>query len=270
METTKSPLHALLPKPLLNVLRPMWRAINRVREDRFKNYARESFSQEGEDLILERFLENRERGFYVDIGAHHPKRISNTYRLYRRGWRGINVDATPGSMERFKRVRPRDINIEAAVSATAQELMFYVFDLPELNTLDKNLAIERVNQRHPIVSEVPVSTCSLAELLDRHMPRNTAIDLLNIDVEGFDYDVLRSNDWKRYAPEFIFVECLEALSLNQAQTDPVAKFLLEQQYSIVAKTRHTVLFKLAVTRSTAATSIADKKQHMVAVAGARR
>ena len=51
-----------------------------------------SFSQEGEDLILNRFLGKKEKGFYVDIGAHDPKRFSNTNIFYERGWTGINID----------------------------------------------------------------------------------------------------------------------------------------------------------------------------------
>src|SRR5580658_8816405 len=83
---------------------------------RRKRYFRHSFSQEGEDMILASFFEGKKNGFYVDVGAHHPKRFSNTHHFYIRGWRGINVDATPGSMKLFRRTRPDDINIEAAVS----------------------------------------------------------------------------------------------------------------------------------------------------------
>ena len=58
-----------------------------------------SFSQEGEDLVLARIFEGKKNGFYVDIGAHHPTRFSNTHYFYRRGWSGINIDAMPGSMK---------------------------------------------------------------------------------------------------------------------------------------------------------------------------
>ncbi len=53
-----------------------------------------SFSQEGEDRILAALLglrEARKPGFYVDVGAHHPERFSNTLIFYNRGWRGINI-----------------------------------------------------------------------------------------------------------------------------------------------------------------------------------
>jgi len=71
-----------------------------------------SFAQEGEDRVLYRMFQGRfgRPGFYVDVGAHHPTRFSNTYLFYRMGWRGINLDAMPGSMAAFARARPRDIN----------------------------------------------------------------------------------------------------------------------------------------------------------------
>ena len=84
------------------------------------NYER-SYSQEGEDRILLMPFENCKDGFYV---AHHPTRYSNTYLFYRMGWSGINIDAAPGSMNLFKKKRPRDINLEVAISDREEELTF--------------------------------------------------------------------------------------------------------------------------------------------------
>ena len=88
----------------------------KVKNNYFDSYALKSYSQEGEDMILMRLFENQKMGFYVDVGAHHPKRFSNTYFFYKLGWKGINVDAMPGSMTAFNRIRARDINIEKPVS----------------------------------------------------------------------------------------------------------------------------------------------------------
>ncbi len=229
-------IKALLPKQL-------FRSLLSVRERWFRTYARESYSQEGEDMLLERFLEHKQCGFYVDVGAHHPKRFSNTYRLYRRGWRGLNIDANPGSMTLFQHIRPRDINIEAAVSSIPQELTYYVFNEPALNTFKRDLELERAGGIYSIVKEVNILTAPLWQLLDQHVPTNTRIDLLTVDVEGLDIDVLRSNDWCRYSPEFILVECLGASTLAETTLDPVARLLSEEHYSIVAKTMSTVLFR---------------------------
>ena len=64
-----------------------------------------SYSQEGEDLVLRRYLEGRTSGFYVDVGAHDPKRFSNTHLFYERGWRGINIEPSPAAMKNFMRDR---------------------------------------------------------------------------------------------------------------------------------------------------------------------
>jgi len=195
-------------------------------------------------MVLERFFENRTSGFYVDVGAHHPKRYSNTFRLYIKGWSGLNIDANPGSMEAFRKVRPRDINIEAAVSSSPTELTYYSFNAPALNTFDKEFASKHLGGQYRIVNEVKIKTQRLSELLDKYLPANTKIDLLTIDVEGFDYDVLQSNDWSRYSPEFVLVECLGLLALDQTNSEPLVKFLLDRHYSVVAKTVNTVFFRL--------------------------
>lgn len=193
-------------------------------------------------MILDWHLD-RNIGFYVDIGAHHPKRFSNTYRLYRRGWRGLNVDANPGSMRAFRRVRPRDINVEAAVSSSSQELTYYLFREPGLNTLDGSLALQHEGTGRPIVKEISIVTVPLVQLLDKYVPLNTRIDLLTVDVEGLDLEVLSSNDWERYSPDYVLVECLDVQTLDKVASDKVAEFLSDHHYSSVAKTIHTVLFK---------------------------
>jgi len=86
-------------------------------------------------------------------------------------------------------------------------------------------------------------TAPLGELLAKHVPPNVSIDLLTVDVEGLDYDVLHSNDWHRYSPEFILVECFQSATMGQLELDPIARLLFDQGYSIVAKTKNTVLFK---------------------------
>jgi FkbM family methyltransferase len=236
-----------LPKRVLH-------SLIRIRQVGFVNYAKESYSQEGEDMLLDRFLNNRNAGFFVDVGAHHPKRFSNTYWFYRKGWRGVNIDANPGIMKAFQRVRPRDINVEAAVSSTRQELTYYRFNEPALNTFKRDLALERACGSYKIIEEIKIVTVPLGELLDRYVPAGTKIDFLTIDIEGLDYDVLRSNDWSRYSPEFILAECIDASTFAQAESDPVAELLREHHYSMVAKTMHTILFMRTVASELEASS----------------
>ena len=115
---------------------------------RIDPHASWSFAQEGEDLVLERFLEGRPSGFYVDVGAFHPRRFSNTRSFYERGWRGINIEPAAEGCRLFRQERPRDTNLELAVSETPGELAYYVFDDPALNTFDRALAASRDEVLH--------------------------------------------------------------------------------------------------------------------------
>ena len=81
-----------------------------------KSHAGTYYSQEGEDIILRHIFGDQTKGFYVDVGAHHPKRFSNTCYFYDRRWQGINLDTLPGSMWFLQKLRPRDKNLEIAIS----------------------------------------------------------------------------------------------------------------------------------------------------------
>ena len=210
----------------------------------FERYWVESFSQEGEDMLLRKIFENSKPGFYVDVGAHHPKRFSNTYYFYKRNWSGINIDAAPGSMEKFKISRSRDINIEAAVSNEIKELTFFIFEEPALNTLDESLTKERIAEKiNRLNKEVKIKTRTLAGILNENMPPNREIDFLSVDVEGFDLEVLSSNDWQKFRPEFIVVECFGKGNFEEIISDDIYKFLSGKNYALLAKTINTCIFK---------------------------
>ena len=52
-----------------------------------------SYAQTEEDIVLDALLGHKVSGFYVDVGCNDPVKMSNTYRFYLRGWRGIAIDA---------------------------------------------------------------------------------------------------------------------------------------------------------------------------------
>lgn len=202
-----------------------------------------SFSHEGEDILLKRLTDIEKSGFYVDVGAHDPRAFSNTYLLYMGGWRGVNIDATPGSMESFKRLRPRDINLEYGVSDSFDELTFHTFKASALNTLSDDIAARYVSNGWESKGQVKIKTRPLAAILDDVLPKNQEIDLLNVDVEGNEYSVLASNDWDRFRPTLIFVEILD-VPLDEVNDTAVAKLLGAKGYLMIAKLSTTVVFKL--------------------------
>lgn len=209
---------------------------------------KKSYSQDGEDMVLHSFLEalpKDYKGFFVDVGAHHPVRFSNTCFFYNKGWRGINIDATPGSMELFQWFRRRDLNLEMGIGPEKGNLTFYCFDEPALNTLSKEVATERAKGgRYKIKKEVKVPILPLREVLEKYLSPEKKIDFMSVDVEGMDETVLRSNDWERFRPTFVLAEDPDyQIGAKTANVCGVFQLLSEKGYMLVAKTKRTLIFK---------------------------
>lgn len=226
-----------IPSPVKTLIR---RILDCLTWDRWHN---RSWSQEGEDMVLRRIFEKQTTGFYVDVGAHHPKRFSNTYFFYRRGWTGINIDAMPGSMRSFQKSRPKDINIEIGISKERGELDYYVFNEPALNSFSSDLSAERekANNAYSLKQVIKVEVLPLSEILAQHLGERN-IDFLSVDVEGVDLAVLQSNDWSKYRPKFVLAEVLNS-SLHDIEADPAAQFMKKNGYVLYAKQVNTIFFK---------------------------
>ncbi len=205
--------------------------------------SRNSYAQEGEDLVLARIFEKLGIGvgFFVDVGAHHPTRYSNTYFFYKKGWRGINIDARPGAKKLFDWKRPKDINIECGVSDVPAVLKYFMFNEPALNTFAPEEAAKKNVPPYYIeaVKELPV--CSLTFILDHHLPTSQCIDLLSIDVEGLDYQVISSLDFGKYRPKVIALEILRT-SFEEFSDNLTVKTMQSKNYRIEAKTSNTYVF----------------------------
>jgi len=204
-----------------------------------------SFSQEGEDLILKRIFGNKNYGFYIDIGAHHPTRFSNTYIFYLAGWNGINIDPNPGIMQKFNQLRPRDINLEIAISNSKEILTYYQFNDSALNTFDESEAKLKVsdNSIYHIINKTYIKTATLKDVLYKFLPNNMIIDFITIDAEGLDFDILKSNDWEKFRPNFILVEELRSSIENICSTSPIYNFLKKNQYELHYRTYNTSIYK---------------------------
>ncbi len=207
-------------------------------------WARLSYAQEGEDVLLDRLLAKQAKGFYVDVGAHHPKRFSNTQYFHMRGWRGINIEPNPVVHELFAEMRSRDVNLQLGISDQPGELLYYEFDDPALNTFDEQLMREREsNTPYKVIATRRIKVEPLAAVLAAHLPSGQAIDFLSVDVEGLDLNVLRSNDWERFRPRCVVSEALNAdLAPAVLAGNPLLAYMEAQQYSLTAKTCNSWFF----------------------------
>jgi len=203
-----------------------------------------SYSQEGEDAVLASFYEGQKKykGFYVDVGAHHPYRFSNTMAFYKRGWKGINIEPNPEAMKWFRWFRRRDINLNLGVADSNGTLTYYCFNEPALNGFSKQISEDRdTNTRYFLTKTIDVPVRRLDAILDEHVKENTEIDFFSIDAEGFDLAVLKSNNWAKYRPRYILVE--DTFDMDSPSSTPVIDFLKQQDYRLVAKTKRTLFFR---------------------------
>ncbi|HEY0077443.1 MAG TPA: FkbM family methyltransferase [Pyrinomonadaceae bacterium] len=201
-----------------------------------------SFSTGGEDAVLNFLFAFKNEGFYVDVGAFHPTVASNTYLFYLKGWRGINIDARPGSMSAFRSLRPEDINLEAAISDKSEELTYYVMkdSHSSINTFSEE-HVRRLNLRETISKEIKMRPVALREVFKQHLAPGQEIDFLTIDVEGLELDVLSSNDWRRFRPKVIMLENFESLSSRLFESGIVRAMEAESYRPILKSTTELVL-----------------------------
>lgn len=173
-------------------------------------FFRNSYSQRGEDLVIDKLLNYKKKGFYVDVGANDPHRFSNTKRFYKKGWRGINIEPDFNNYQKFVKDRKDDINLNIGVGKVEGKLKFYKFTPDTLSTFSKEEADSYVKQGYKLDDVVEIGVRTLAEIFEVHC-KDKKIDFMSIDTEGFDMEVLRGNNWDRFMPTLI---CIESVAHN--------------------------------------------------------
>jgi len=163
-----------------------------------------SYAQNFEDILLERVFQGQQPGFFVDVGAGDPIRYSVSYKLYLRGWRGLNIEPSPELAAALRRTRPEDITLGIAVGDAPCDLTLHHCEARELSTLDAGVGagLRRAGYR---VDEVVVAVRTLREVLDEHCAGKD-IAFLKIDVEGWEGRVLAGADLERHRPRLLIVE----------------------------------------------------------------
>lgn len=203
-----------------------------------------SYAQSGEDIIAFGEIGGVKQGFYVDVGAYHPKLFSNTYYFYKKGWRGVCVEPNPGMKILFNYARPRDTFLNLGVGKEGN-MKYFQFEDGAANTFSESQAAKNQKEAgRKLVRTMKVPVKSLKWVLDKNLPKDQKIDLMSVDVEGMDLTVLKSNDWKKYKPRVIIAEDL-SFDFGDSMKSEVVKFLGEMGYKLLAKTPYSIIFKAA-------------------------
>jgi FkbM family methyltransferase len=187
-----------------------------------------SYAQNREDIVIYRFFPELTNGTYIDVGANHPEHFSVTKLFYDLGWRGVNIEPIERLHALFVQQRPEDVNLNVALGSSVGtlDLREYV-DGDGLSTLshemkahyETNATIYTDAYRD---TKVPVRT--LESIFNDY--KLDSVQLLKIDVEGFEHEVLKGNNWSKYRPELV---CIEANHI----TEDWRGILNQAEYSFV-------------------------------------
>ncbi len=179
-----------------------------------------SFSQNGEDVIIDKLLKGKKSGFYVDVGAYDPERFSNTKRFYLKGWKGVNIEPNPDNIYKFYKARKRDVNLNVGIGTKEKSFNFYKMFPSTLSTFSKHKAEEYQEEGFALDSISRIRMTSLSKVFRKYEVKT--IDFMSIDTEGYDLDVLKSNDWIKFRPKIVIVETVN--------TPGVEKFMVANFY----------------------------------------
>jgi FkbM family methyltransferase len=167
-----------------------------------------SYSQLGEDILLDHFVQYKKDGFYVDIGAYDPVSISNTYKFYKRGWKGIQIEPNAKRSPLFKRYRPGTITLTIGIGLEEGIQTFYHFQEESLSTFSKESADLNQSLGNTLLDTQQVQVLPLSAVFAQYL-HGRKIDILSVDTEGYDMEVLKTNDWRQFRPAFVVVETAE-------------------------------------------------------------
>ena len=186
-------------------------------------------------------FKEEKKGTYLDLGCFHPVRQNNTYLFYKLGWKGINVDLNPLTIELFNIARPNDINICAAISGKkGSKYLFFDHELSSLNTISKNHTLflkEAFNKSN--LKKRRIKTDTLNNILKKN--RINKIDFMNIDIEGNELEVLKTINFNKLD---IKVICIEIV--NYEFYSNKIKINKKKIFNILKKNNYRLKFKTSV------------------------
>lgn len=196
----------------------------------FKWHVQRSYSQHGEDCLVLSLFGSDYVGTYVDIGASHPIRISNTYLLYKKGWRGIAVEPIPIFRLYWRIFRPKDRFLNVALGCRSGIATFYEMYPSVLSTLCDERAHDLIAKGHArLITKRLVKVITPQQLIEEHL-RFAPTDVLSLDTEGLDESLLQSFPFTMWRPKVIVVE-----ATNESSRNKIAEMLGRVSYKRCAE-----------------------------------
>ncbi len=193
--------------------------IQKIYKNKKPNY---HYAEFAEDIMINRIFNNIQDGFYLDIGAYHPIKGSLTYTLHKRGWKGMNIDLSKTSIDLFNIARPKDININCAISNFSGDTHY--FENSPINQ-QNSLISNNVGQK-----KIKIKSYKVDEILS--LNNINKVDFINIDTEGNELDILESINYEKTNPYLFTIEENSFFMNNNSKLAKI-KFMKEKNYELI-------------------------------------
>jgi len=167
-----------------------------------------SYSEHYEDVILYNVLKEIKEGFYIDVGANHPWRISVTKGFYNMGWKGINIEPLPKEYSMLCEDRPRDINLNLGIGSKEEKISFLIAGKDSgTSTCDPKI-IEKHKRQGYAYEEIIIQVKTLSSVVREYVNTVQPIHFCKVDVEGFEKEVLEGLDLENIRPWIFVIESI--------------------------------------------------------------
>ncbi len=194
----------------------------------------------GEDLFVKNYFTNEKKGFYIDIGCNQPKKNSLTFHLYKKGWTGINIDISERCIKLYNYFRKKDVNLNISLGSKEKNVEAFIFyNNCTMNTVDpkfKDYTIKSVNK---LPEKKSIKQITLNKIISDY--NVSKIDYLNIDVEGYEMEVLKGFNIKSMMPTLISIEIHD--SACPPEKNEIYKFFIKNKFSLVSIYGWTYFFE---------------------------
>jgi FkbM family methyltransferase len=211
-------------------------------------YQKVSFSQAGEDLIIDHVFRSRDydKINYIDIGAFDPWNINNTAKFYINGSRGVNIEPDPVSHAKFLTDRKEDQNLNIGIGAKEETLTYYRLSSKFLSSFSKE-EVEATLKKRPsvkVLDEIQIQVRTIDNVVKEYL-NGVYPSFISIDVEGFEMDILKTVDWEN-KQQLPIIFCVETISYSQTgkgiKNQEVIDFLVSKGYLAFADTNINTIF----------------------------
>lgn len=208
-----------------------------------RKYRKDSYAQSGEDMIIDFIVTNKGilKPTYLDIGAHHPFYLSNTYYFYKKGSRGVCIEPDPILFKEIKKFRPKDVCLNVGLGSKKGESEFYIIDPPTLNTFSKEEAEHLEKMGHNTLKTLRLPVVPVKDILKEYFKHPPTI--VSLDVEGMDMEILDQFSLKSYRPELF---CIETITYTKdrkgKKIEEIFEFMKKNKYKVYADTYVNTIF----------------------------